>query len=170
VLLEDVYRAGVIGEPLLDLLDEPAPTAEQFRALPSAAVVAKLRALAGDPPPGTALGIAGPPFVRHWADGDLLVGDTLIDVKTVLRATDRARVTRWVWQVLSYAWLDTAADRYRIRAVGLYLARHGILLRWETAELVSLLVGAGADQAAIRGEFLALARIAAAGDGASPLM
>ncbi|MGE0346578.1 MAG: hypothetical protein AB7N73_12250 [Gemmatimonadales bacterium] len=183
-LIEDVYRAGVIGESLLELLDDPSPTAEQFRALPPAAVVdeqpalaarlehsgalAKLRALAGDPPPGAALGIAGPPFVRHWADGDLLVGDTLIDVKTVLRATDLARVSRWVWQVLSYAWLDAGADRYRIRAVGLYLARHGILLRWETAELVSLLVGAHVDHDAVRGEFLALARIAAAADGASP--
>jgi hypothetical protein len=52
------------------------------RAHTSGALI-QLRALAGDPPPGLPLGLAGPVFVAHWADGDLLVGDTLIDVKTV---------------------------------------------------------------------------------------
>jgi hypothetical protein len=37
---------------------------------------------------------------------------------------DPERVGRWLWQLLGYAWLDTG-DRYRIRDVGLYLARYG---------------------------------------------
>jgi hypothetical protein len=86
-------------------------------------------------------GISGPLFVEHWADGDLLIapaptgpgtstgtsggggGMVLLDVKTVTSARDPDRVARWLWQLLGYAWLDPT-DRYRIRSVGLYLARH----------------------------------------------
>lgn len=94
-------------------------------------------------------GIAGPVLIEHWADADLLIptipvdasggsasltppppgGMTLLDVKTVLTVRNPARVARWLWQLLAYAWLDPA-DRYRIRAVGLYLARHGTLITW----------------------------------------
>jgi hypothetical protein len=93
----------------------------------------QLRALADNPPPGQPLGLAGPVFVPHWADGDLLVGDTLIDVKTVTHVRDRARTANWLQQLLAYTWLD-ANDRYRIRQVGLYLARHGQLLIWPITE------------------------------------
>ncbi|MFC5211925.1 hypothetical protein ACFPM0_36005 [Pseudonocardia sulfidoxydans] len=79
-------------------------------------------------------------FVPHWADGDLLVGDTLIDVKTVLRADDPGKVGPWLWQVLAYAWLDSRSDHYRIRAVGLYLSRHGVLLRWPVDALAARLL------------------------------
>ncbi|WP_103384099.1 hypothetical protein [Pseudonocardia dioxanivorans] len=182
--MEDLYRSGTVSEDLRRLLGGPPPTAGDFRKIVAPAVteelpalatrlhasgaLARLRALAGDPPPGTALGIAAPIFVEHWADGDVLVGDTLIEVKTVLRADDVHRTCRWLWQVLSYAWLDSAADRYGIRAVGLYLARHGVLLRWETDELVSLMVGGRADITALRQEFLAAASRAATLDGAVP--
>jgi hypothetical protein len=86
-------------------------------------------------------GISGPVFVEHWADGDLLIpiasaagtdagagGMLLLDIKTVISVRDADRVGRWLWQLLGYAWLD-ARDRYRIRAVGLYLARHGAARR-----------------------------------------
>ncbi|MHA6631833.1 hypothetical protein ACU61A_40925 [Pseudonocardia sichuanensis] len=92
-------------------------------------------------------------FVQHWADGDLLLpanapagaaGDqraetVLLDVKTVISLHDPDRVGRWLWQLLGYAWLDTP-DRYRIRAVGLYLARHGTLITWPVAELADALL------------------------------
>lgn len=47
-------------------------------------------------------GIAGPVFVEHWADGDLLVptdggGMVLLDVKTVISVRDPAKVGRWLW-------------------------------------------------------------------------
>lgn len=42
---------------------------------------------------------------------------------------DRDRIARWLFQLLAYAWLDEV-DRYGIRNVGLYLARHGVLLIW----------------------------------------
>ncbi len=46
--------------------------------------------------------------------GDLVVGGTLLDVKTVVRlGDDPERAARWVWQLLAYAWIDTV-DRYRL--------------------------------------------------------
>jgi hypothetical protein len=98
-------------------------------------------------------GISGPVFVEHWADGDLLMpshttvaigGDDmmLLDVKTVTSARDPDRVARWLWQLLGYAWLDPT-DRYRIRSVGLYLARHGALCRWPRGRFAAALLDGG---------------------------
>lgn len=142
---EDVYRSGMIGADLEELLGVDEPTVEQLRSLTPAAVVqetarlaARLRTsgtldqlheLARRPPSGAPLGHAGPSFVAHWADGDLLVGDTLVDVKTVIRADPASKVAGWLWQVLAYAWLDSVGDRYQIRSVALYLSRHGVLVR-----------------------------------------
>jgi hypothetical protein len=106
-------------------------------------------------------GISGPVFVEHWADGDLLIpaastitsaasaGMTLLDVKTVISVRDPDRVGRWLWQLLGYAWLDPG-DRYRIRGVGLYLARHGVLLTWPLDQFAAVLLTHGevADAAA----------------------
>lgn len=98
-------------------------------------------------------------FVEHWADGDLLIpaaaddvsaggGMVLLDVKTVTSARDPDRVARWLWQLLGYAWLDTA-DRYRIRSVGLYLARHAALCTWPLDRFAAaLLDGRDVDVAA----------------------
>jgi hypothetical protein len=88
----------------------------------------QLRALAGNPPAGAVLGLTQPMFVPHWADGGVIVGDTLLDVKTVITLRDRDRIAQWLYQLLGYAWLGTTADLYGIRNVGLYLARHGVLL------------------------------------------
>lgn len=184
---EDIYRSGILSDDLDELLGADAPTADMLRELTAAAVVADtaalaqrlrtsgsldaLHALAGQPASGSPLGCAGPVFVPHWADGDLLVGDTLIDVKTVLRADDPAKVGPWLWQVLAYAWLDSRSDHYRIRAVGLYLSRHGVLLRWPVDALAARLLAhpktGGTGVGAVRGEFLALAAAAAARDGAT---
>jgi hypothetical protein len=183
---EDIYRSGTISEDLDALLAVDEPTVEHLRALTTAAAVdetarlaerlrtsgtlRRLHELAGRPSPGAPLGFAGPTFVPHWADGDLLVGDTLIDVKTVMRAQPAPKVAPWLWQVLAYAWLDTPGDRYRIRAVALYLSRHGVLIRWPVHELASRLLAGprtcGSRAPAARAEFLALAGRLAAGDGA----
>ncbi|MGE3661808.1 MAG: hypothetical protein AB7G09_10955 [Pseudonocardia sp.] len=184
---EDIYRSGIISDELDELLGADAPTADMLRELTAAAVVADTAALAarlrtsgsldalhevaGNPAAGSPLGCAGPVFVPHWADGDLLVGDTLIDVKTVLRADDPGKAGSWLWQVLAYAWLDSRSDHYRIRAVGLYLSRHGVLLRWPVDALAARLLAhpktGGTGIGAVREEFLALAAAAAARDGAT---
>jgi hypothetical protein len=160
------YRAGVslreakaAGERLL--ATAPAATVDELVTLSGrlhgSGSLDQLRALAGHPPAGQPLGVAAPLFVLHWAEGDVLVGDTLLDVKTVITLRDRARLARWLHQVLAYAWLDEA-DRYRIRRVGLYLARHGALLTWPLDEFAAELVGdrrPSVDYA--RREFVALA-------------
>ncbi|QFZ20488.1 hypothetical protein [Saccharothrix syringae] len=92
----------------------------------------------------TPLGVAAPVLVPDWADGDLLVGPAeatmLVDVKTVVTLADPRRVAGWCWQILAYTWLDSL-DLHRIRSVGLYLARHGVLVAWSARTLAGALLG-----------------------------
>ena len=83
-----------------------------------------------------------------------------------MRADHPDRTGRWLWQILAYAWLDTAGDRYRIRAAGLYLARHGVLLRWDVDELAARLLGDRRAVSTARREFLEIAALAATSEGA----
>jgi hypothetical protein len=69
-----------------------------------------------------------------------LVGDTLLDVKTVMHARNHHRTADWLQQLLAYTWLD-GPDRYRIRHVGLYLARHGHLITWPLDTFTTTLLG-----------------------------
>lgn len=165
---EDIYRSGTLDERLARVFEGGAPSVEALRGLASDDHVAELtqlakrlhergalwdlRRLGGAPPEGEPLGIAGPTIVPGWADGDVLlapidpargIGDataTLLDVKTVVAVRDPARVGRWLWQLLLYAWLDVG-DLYRIRDVGLLLARHGTVLTWPVEQLVEELLG-----------------------------
>lgn len=116
--------------------------------------------------------MAAPVFVHHWADGDLLISSgtesTLLDVKTVIRADKVERTRLWLWQLLAYASLDVA-DRYRIRTVGLYLARHGVLITWPLPQLVDQLTAGTKDQAGLREDFRGLAdRVMADGGARRP--
>lgn len=161
---EGIRRSGMVDDRLARMFDTTTPSTEQLRGLVDAHQVAELvelaarlqssgalwefRKLAGSPTAGQALGIAGPTIVPTWAEGDVLLGAdpdsaagaTLIDVKTVISLRDPQKVARWIWQVLLYAWLDTA-DVYRVRTVGLFLARHGVLLTWPVPQLVAELLG-----------------------------
>lgn len=145
---EGIYRSGRVDERIVEVLRAKGGVAE-LRAIPGEpvaqelvdlaarlvhhGVLAQWRRAAGDPDPGRPLGVAAPVLVPGWAEGDLLVGTaestTLLDVKTVISLADRDRIARWLWQILCYAWLDTA-DLHRIRSVGLYLARHGVEVTW----------------------------------------
>lgn len=86
------------------MLETPVHVVEELVKLAGrlhgSGALAELRGLADNPPPGTPLGVAGPVFVEHWADGDIVVGDTLIDVKTVITLRDRERIARWLYQLL----------------------------------------------------------------------
>ncbi|WP_142065364.1 hypothetical protein [Pseudonocardia kunmingensis] len=97
---------------------------------------------------------------RPGAGGDLRGETVLLDVKTVISLRDPDRVARWLWQLQGYAWLDTR-DHYRIRAVGLYLARHGVLITWPVGEFAAALLadpdGTGPDVAAAAEQFRRLA-------------
>lgn len=166
------YRGGGIASPATReaaarlLAIAPAATVDELVTLAGrlhgSGSLDALRALAGHPATGQPLGCAAPLFILHWAEGDLLVGDTLLDVKTVITLRDRARIARWLYQVLAYAWLDEA-HRYRIRQVGLYLGRHGALLTWPLDELAAELVGDRRPSVEYaRREFVALAGYAIA--------
>jgi hypothetical protein len=128
----------------------------------------QLRALAGNPPPGASLGCTQPVFVPHWADGDVIVGRTLLDCKTVITVRDRDRIARWLYQLLGYAWLDNTADRYGIRSVGLYLARHGVLVTWPLEYFEQILLHTPGSVPAARREFLDYAYEAIELEGAEP--
>jgi hypothetical protein len=181
---EDAYRSQTLPAELLELHRRGRFTVEELRAIVAEPVVtelvalarqlhtsgalAELRRAAGDPAPGQALGTAGPVFVHHWADGDLLVGRTLWDVKTVVRVDNPERVERWLWQLVAYAWLDTE-DRWGIRSVGLYLARHGVLVSWGLQTFADWMLGrTGAADGGAREEFLTVARKVIREEGATP--
>lgn len=190
---EDAYRSGALSPALTRAHEElpwtPAKDAEATRAavdllllqtpvdvtqelvtlvgrLHNSGCLDQLRALAGNPPAGVALGVTQPVFVPHWADGDVIVGDTLLDVKTVITLRDRDRIARWLFQLLGYAWLDTTADLYGIRSVGLYLARHGVLVTWPLDYFEQTLVDLPGCVPPARREFLSLAADVSAMEGA----
>jgi hypothetical protein len=178
-IFESVYRSGQVHE-IHQMFRPGVPSVAELRGTASEAVLTELaaladqlrtldalgalRRLAGEPPAGEPLGIAAPAFVNHWADGDLVVGSTLLDVKTVLKTGDRPRATQWLWQLVAYAWLDVA-DRYRIRDVGFYFARHGVLVTWPLDDLVDQLLDGG-DRADARREFDRVAARVIAAEGA----
>ncbi|MGW4485365.1 hypothetical protein ACWEOE_16190 [Amycolatopsis sp. NPDC004368] len=165
---EDVYRSGAIDPALARIVDGGGASVDGLRGLASEAQVSELAEIAkrlhergalwelrrrgGNPPEGEQLGIAGPTIVPGWADGDVLLGAidpaggigegsaTLLDVKTVVGVRDPDRVGRWLWQLLLYAWLDVG-DLYRIRDVGLLLARHGTVVTWPVEQFEQELLG-----------------------------
>lgn len=64
------------------------------------------------------------------ADADIIIGNTLVDFKT----THRPNMTADVRQTLGYALLDTT-DEYGIDSIGIYYARHALLLEWTLADV-----------------------------------
>lgn len=193
--LEDVYRGTRVDSGLRELVGRGAYTVADLAGLaPDPAVAelvalveqarlsgawAQMRQLAGDPAPGQALGTAAPVLVPHWAVGDLLLGGTtptalttsagssdttLVDVRTVTHADTPDDTGRWLWELLASAWLDVP-DRWRIRRVGLYLTRHGVLLTWPVARFAEALTE-GRRTGSPRREFVKLARRVLAGEGA----
>ena len=158
--LEDVYRRGVVGEWLLEA--EKMTPERVMEAIPDA--------LAGDVTQmakkleGVFLGrmpkcVISNPILRHadlniGADGDLILDDCLIDIK----ATVSAKVSQaMLHQVACYALLDRE-DRFRIRKIGLYMARQGALIAWPLPELLMLLGANDTDVGALRALFEKAAR------------
>jgi hypothetical protein len=67
------------------------------------------------------------------ADGDLILDDCLVEIKTTLDPRWRRA---WLDQLLGYVLLDYN-DRYGIRSIGVYLARQRILVRWPLVEVIA---------------------------------
>lgn len=66
------------------------------------------------------------------ADADLLLGSTLIELKTT---TQTRTETRWVHQLVGYALLDYD-DEWGIDQVGFYFPRQAVLVTWELQALL----------------------------------
>ncbi|NUT53266.1 MAG: hypothetical protein HOV94_39175, partial [Saccharothrix sp.] len=136
-----------------------------------------LHALVHDPA-RTGWGFSSPAIVHRWAEADVLLGPdhdggyTLVDVKTVTTVADARRTARWLWQTLLYAWLDTG-DRWHIRRIGLWLARHGVIVSWDLEQVEDVLLGTGrwrrtAAVRRARSELLRHAAQAITTDGGTP--
>lgn len=69
------------------------------------------------------------------SEADLLVDGLLMEIKTTVNPKIKSEM---IHQLLGYALLDYA-DEYRIRRVGVYMARQAYLVRWELSELLSAL-------------------------------
>lgn len=86
----------------------------------------------------------------NGADADLILDGCLIEIKT----TKAPALTRiMLEQAIGYALLDYE-DEYRIREVGVYMARQGVFLRWPLDALLATMGGGPVpDLAQVRDEF-----------------
>ena len=67
------------------------------------------------------------------ADGDLILSDTLLDIKATKDPTRGLNVD--LYQLLGYALLDYS-DAFGLKKVGLYLARYGVFIDWTMRDLL----------------------------------
>jgi hypothetical protein len=156
---EELFRAGPrIGSPLYELAD--GATVDDLLALPPQTWIDDLCALsAAFADHYSALSerpfVLNPTFAGSadigGADADLIVDGCLLDVKTTV--DPKFTRTRVLYQFLGYTLLDYD-DRYGIDAVGVYLSRHVLLLRWPLLPLVrTLLEDDSVDLAELRSSF-----------------
>lgn len=84
------------------------------------------------------------------ADADIIIDGCLIDIKT----TKQSKVDAgWIRQLAGYLLLDYH-NEYHLHSLGLYLARHGVLLSWPVEHFVQTLTGdPSISVAALRQEF-----------------
>lgn len=163
-LLEEVARARIglsQGSPLASL--SSAPTVDELLKLGTPASIGDLCQLSRlffdtQRPLLDGETILNPIFTGSrdvgGADADVIVDRCLIEFKT---AIDPNRISKasWPWQLLGYALLDYD-DGYGLDAVGLYLARRGLLVRWPIAEFAAALAGREVSIAETRQSFRAL--------------
>ncbi|HWO65773.1 MAG TPA: hypothetical protein VNO31_37650, partial [Umezawaea sp.] len=122
---------------------------------------------AGSGLPAGVWGVSAPVLVPRWAEADLLVGSRLLDVGMSADFDEPDRVARGLWRLAAYTWLDTT-DRYRVHAVGFYLARHGLHVTWDATTFTRALLGSAKGVDSARREFLRLARKVIPAEGAHP--
>jgi hypothetical protein len=83
------------------------------------------------------------------ADADLILGNTLIDIKT----TKKGKPNRpQYWQIVGYALADYT-NEYGIERVGFYYARYGALVTWTLDDLLHRLAAKPVDIAHLRSDF-----------------
>ncbi|MCS7475497.1 hypothetical protein ACFFQW_15125 [Umezawaea endophytica] len=120
---------------------------------------------AGSGLPAGVWGVSAPVLVPRWAEADLLIGSRLLDVRT--DTDDPDRLARGLWRLAAHTWLDTT-DRYRVQAVGFYLARHGLHVTWDATTFTHALLGSAKGADAARKEFRRIAREVITAEGGHP--
>jgi len=78
-------------------------------------------------------------YLVDGADGDWIVGDTLVDCKVYSEITS-AKLRAYLLQLLGYVMLDLD-DRYAIRNVAVWLPRHRVFAEWPLTLLLGGDVG-----------------------------
>ncbi len=71
------------------------------------------------------------------SDADLIVDGCLMEIKASIKPEIESPL---LWQLAGYLLLDDK-DRYKIRSVGIYMARQGKLLQWPIVDFLRLLTG-----------------------------
>ncbi|WP_433015841.1 hypothetical protein [Kribbella sp. CA-294648] len=84
--------------------------------------------------------VAKPSFANRFGEGDLLLGHTLLEVKSEQRPEDS--LPRTLRQVLAYALAD-ADDELAIESVGVYHAYEGRLVHWPLSRVLQRLSATG---------------------------
>jgi hypothetical protein len=94
---------------------------------------------------------------------DLIVDGCLMEIKASIKPEIKPLL---LWQLAGYLLLDDN-DKYKIRSVGIYMARQGKLLQWPISDFLCLLTGNDtASLAQLRQEFCTLCRSVRLGRGA----
>jgi len=143
---EEIYRAGAgIDSPLYRASPRrgvgglmslvPDFAVDDLFAL-SRLFVKSQSALIGKPAELNPSFIGSP--VVNGADADLIVDGCLIDIKTTV--SPRSLKVASIFQLAAYAMLDFV-DEFGIDAVAFYMARQGVLVRFEVGEFFRMLTG-----------------------------
>lgn len=145
---EQVYRAGALAvAPYSPIFTESFESVRGLLAMVPNSWVDDLKSLTKlfyreAPNFLVAPVIVGPEFAGSvdigGADGDLIVGRCLVEIKTV--APKNPPYSDWVRQLLGYVFLDYD-DQYRISEVEIYFARHGVFLKWAVDKPIEELSG-----------------------------
>lgn len=180
-------RNDSIGNPLFRLFRGSPPSLQELHGVADDSAISdplalidrlrdsgaleELRRLAGGLDSGQPLGIARPVIFDHWEDSIVVLngpdGSTLLDVVALIRADGGKSMQRRICKLITTAWLDTD-DAFRIRSVGLYLARHGVLVTWPVGSLADVMLE-GREQNGAKAEFVTLAHRLRAEDRARRL-
>jgi hypothetical protein len=152
-----IYRTGRVDDSPLSRFRERRPTGSELLGLAGSVALAELCQLidlASRSPISRVAAtahrlVSGPSFGSPQllnADGDLILGDVLVDTKTS-QGNQRSNGTWFssvgradLYQVLTYCLLDFD-DRFAMRKVGFYAARYGELKVWTVEDFLEILSG-----------------------------
>lgn len=144
--LEELFRGGSNVTTYSPLIKQSPKSLKALLAMPNSELVEDIRRMVdrfekqcGDWIQDSV--IMNPTFEGSkdvgGADADLIIGNRLVDLKTV-KTIKADRFRRWVYQLVGYALLDYR-DEYKISELSIYFARHGVRINWPFPGVLSRL-------------------------------